>query len=527
MKRPRWLLLGILLGAFLLRMVQLDARAMWYDEAFAVLYAETSFAQMWYGTVTQVQGAASDVHPLFFYTMLHGWMNAVGASALAARFFSVLFGVATVAVVYRLTRELCRDDGEATLRISRRIDIMRDDVSRQTTADRRKFSSSERLPLLAAFIVAVAPFAVAYSQEARMYAQLGFFAALFLLAYVMLEKPRRRAWWIVLVLSGAAMLYSHNLAVFFGAALGVWIVIQVLIQRNWRGLISFAFAGAAILLGWLPWLTLVPSQLSKIEQAYWISTPTLLTVLQTVLTFTADFDNARFPLPLLPFALIAALLLFVLFCYEFLRGGWRDKRVCLLAHLAILPPALIFVASLWRPVYITRALMPSFLMAAILVAWLGLRLPPLLGKSLGVALALLAAASLVFYYTYADFPRPPFREALAYLQAQSLPGDVIVHDNKLSFFPMYYYARGDRLTQSFIADPPGAGSDTLARPTQEALGLYAVSPQNATQAQTRVWFIMFREAHESGAGNLDWMRAQYREIQESSFHDLELYLFEK
>jgi len=515
MKRPRWFLLGILLGAFLLRMVQLDARAMWYDEAFAVLYAETSFAQMWYGTVTPVQGAASDVHPLVFYTLLHGWMNLVGESALAVRFFSILFGVATVAVVYRLTREWWAADG-------RPFDCAQ---GRLPTDDRRLV----QIPLLAALLVAVAPFAVAYSQEARMYAQLGFFAALLILAYGMIEKTHGRGWWLVLVVSGAALLYSHNLGVFFGAALGIWILIQKWVQRDWRGLVSFTLAGAAILVLWLPWLTLVPSHLSKIEQAYWIGTPTLLTLLQTALTFTADFDNARFPTPLLPWALLAALLLLVLFCFEFLRGGWRDARVRLLTHLAVLPPGIIFIVSLWRPVYITRALMPSFLMMAILVAWLVLRLPPLLGKSLSVGLALLAAASFAFYYAYADFPRPPFRDALVYLAAHRTPGDVIVHDNKLSFFPMYYYARGAELTQSFIADPPGAGSDTLARPTQEALGLYARSPQEATRTNARVWFVMFREAREEStqAANLDWMRAQYREIQESSFHDLELYLFEK
>ncbi|MBI4675648.1 MAG: glycosyltransferase family 39 protein [Chloroflexi bacterium] len=499
MKSAPWQVLGILLGGFLLRVIQLDARPVWYDEAFAVLYAEKSFAQMWYGTVTQVQGAAADVHPLFFYGLLHGWMNAVGQSAFAVRFMSVAFGVGTVAVMYRLTREWFEQTRGASL------------------------------ALLAAAIVACAPFHLAYSQEARMYAQLGFFAALFVLAYVMIEKKRGRAWWLLFVLSGAAMLYSHNLAVFFGLTLGVVIVVRARQSRNLQSLGPFVIAGAAMLLLWLPWLLLLPSQMGKIQQAYWVAQPDVLTLLQTLLTFTADFDNARFPPLLLPFALGVAVLLFVLLMFELMRGGWRDARIGFFAVMAGAPPLLIFLVSLWRPVYLTRTLMPSFLMLAVLVAWLLTRLPRVLRRAVMVVLALVTIATYAFYYPYADFPRPPFREGVAFLDAHVLPGDAIVHDNKMTYFPMHYYAHGDGLPQAFIADPAGGGSDTLAYPTQEALDLFATNLENATGSHPRVWFVIFRQAREESAhtGNLEWMRAHYHLAQEMTFHDLELYLFEK
>jgi hypothetical protein len=68
--------------------------------------------------------------------------------------------------------------------------------------------------------------------------------------------------------------------------------------------------------------------------------------------------------------------------------------------------------------------------------------------------------------------------AAAALREQLQPGDVILHSNKLTFFPMYYYDR--TLAQAFIADPLGAGSDTLAYPTQQALQLYATDLEAAT-----------------------------------------------
>ncbi len=158
----------IVLLAFALRVFGANTRPVWYDEAFAVLYAEKSFVQMWYGTVALVRGAASDVHPLFFYSLLHLWIGAVGESALAVRFLPVAFGIATVPVLYQLARVLF----------------------------------DERVASVSALMLALAPFHIAYSQEARMYAQLGFFSALALLAFLRYQATRARQWWVFFVVSG-------------------------------------------------------------------------------------------------------------------------------------------------------------------------------------------------------------------------------------------------------------------------------------------------------------------------------------
>ena len=51
----------ISLLAFSLRVVHLQARSLWYDEAFAVLYASLTPEGMVYGTVTPVAGAGESV----------------------------------------------------------------------------------------------------------------------------------------------------------------------------------------------------------------------------------------------------------------------------------------------------------------------------------------------------------------------------------------------------------------------------------------------------------------------------------
>jgi len=80
LNRERVSLVAILLLALVLRLINLSSRNLWYDEAFAVLYAEKSFSAILYGTITQVEGAAADVHPLLYYFFLHLWMGLFGQS---------------------------------------------------------------------------------------------------------------------------------------------------------------------------------------------------------------------------------------------------------------------------------------------------------------------------------------------------------------------------------------------------------------------------------------------------------------
>ena len=90
---------------------------------------------------------------------------------------------------------------------------------------------------------------------------------------------------------------------------------------------------------------------------------------------------------------------------------------------------------------------------------------------------------------------------------------------------MHYYNRA--LPQAFIADPPGAGSDTLALPTQQALQLFASSLGAVTNGRVRVWFVIFSEAIEQGAGNLDELNKQYRCAETQRFNDLRIFLCQK
>ncbi len=509
LNREKVSLIAILLLALVLRLINLGSRNLWYDEAFAVLYAEKSPATMLYGTVTQVEGAAADVHPLFFYSILHAWMRAVGQSPVAVRALSALVGVATVTMAYVLARRLF----------------------------------DQRAGLATAAIVTIAPFHVYYSQEARMYALLGL--AAIATTYFFVRAWAGGSWihWVVFGFLGAMTLYAHNLGFTFVAGLDLWVLWAWLRSGalRWRNLRPVILSHLLIVGLFAPWLAVMPSQFSKIQQAYWVEQPGIVKLIQTILIFHFAYDNQALPRWLLPPALFFSLLILAVVAFELVRrrtvSGPRSSfsaPYSLLLSLTLTPILLTFLASQVRPVYIVRALLPSALTYyALIVGVLVVGFAPKPVKwGLLLPSIVIVAASLVQHYSYAQFPRPPFDKAVTYLRENHQSGDVIVHDNKLTFLPCYYYDR--ELPQAFMADPPGSGSDTLALPTQEALGLLASQTmEDATAGSQRVWFTIFQRAFAEyeGLGHAQpphkaWLEERYHLVETVTFHDLNIYLYE-
>ena len=527
--------------AFVLRVINLNSRPLWYDEAFAVLFAEKGFSAMLYGTLTQVQGAAADVHPIAYYSGLNLWMQLVGQSPFAVRMLSVFVGTITVAVAYAIAKELF----------------------------------SKRAALVAMLFTALSPFHVYYSQEARMYAPLALGCVLVILFFVKAEKRiaysvfRNNAdtdhaslvthhamrntlyairYWILLSISSAFAMYMQNLAAFFLLAFGL----STLPRPKTFFKVALAGAGAFVL--WLPWFVNITSQFAKLQQAYWVTRPNFATLLQTLLIYHAGEEfvataKAGVALPLFAGTIVLVMLAFRLAVetrpphltglaeFNALRSVNRPVRcsrnsrsALWLASLAFGTPLLLFLASLYQPVYIQRALLPASLMYLIAISWLlaESQMPNVIRFVLGGIVSVTFVAGLWAHYTFESFPRPSFQTAITFLKQNLAQGDVIVHSNKLTYFPMYYYDR--TLLQKFLADPIGSGSDTLALPTQEVLGLYAIpDPQTATSGAKRVWFVIFDRAVEEYKPNphphLEWMRTNYVSGQVKKIDDVTIYEF--
>ncbi len=118
----------ILLGAFAVRLYRLGVASLWYDETVSLFLARQD-------VVALTRHTAGDIHPPLYYYILHFWGRLAGWSEFSAAFISVFFGVLLIALAYRVAKEW--------------------------------FAGP--VPLLAAFLIAISPFNLWYSQEVRMY----------------------------------------------------------------------------------------------------------------------------------------------------------------------------------------------------------------------------------------------------------------------------------------------------------------------------------------------------------------------
>ena len=509
-KRRGLPLVLILVLAVGLRLIHLGGRALWYDEAFAVLFAEKGLSAMLYGTLTPVAGGAADIHPLLYYSTLNVWMHFFGESAFAVRLLSVIYGAATVLVVYALARALF----------------------------------DEKTGLTAAFITAVAPFHVQYSQETRMYALLGLLLMAatwcFLKAWRADDQTGKSSLWVRWrywlgfgVLAGLAM-YTQQLAAFYLVGLGL---VPFLARRRQQMMGVVAGTLTAVVI-YAPWLVNLPGQFQKVRSYYWLDKPSIATPLLTIRSFLVV--NLDFPSPASMIAFLASLFVVLLVVVQVVmwlrqpRNRSKRKPVLLVLWLAAAPPALMWLVSQIQPVYLERSLLPSALMGYVALAWLFTRsgMPRVIRTVVGGLGVVMVGIGLYYQYTIATFPNSPYDAAGDSIQAHWQAGDVVVHQNKLTALPMLYYQRD--LTQHFIGDQPGSSDDTLALPTQQALNIRADGcVQGAAAGSSRVWWVVyaFAEKAYASANRSElaeaeaWLKAHYTVTSTEQFHDLDVVLY--
>lgn len=488
---------AILLLAFVVRLLGVDSRPIWYDEAFSILFSEKGLGAMLYGTLAPTGAGSADIHPLGYYTLLWLWMKAFGDSLVAVRLLSILSGLCTVYLIYLIALERLSDTGVAHL---------------------------------SALFASLSPFLVHYAQEIRMYSFLAMWLLLATYAYLRGSKPGGWRWWLVFSISAALAQYTHNLAAFYLIALALLPVLQ----RNGKVLTRLITASLGALILYLPWGLHLPAQFSKIQSAYWVERPDVSRWFTLLLVY---ITNTPLPVILIPAALAGALIIVIIGLIQTVRHarqtGTRDGLWLL--YLSFGPALFLFLFSQWRPVYIERALLPSGAIFCIWLAWVITRtnLPALARNSL---LALLGIGSILGIYqhiTYQDFPYGPFRELGFSLREKWQPQDIIVHSNKMSMLPALLFDRN--LPQEFIGDEPGSRSDTLAPATQKVLNIEAETGiQTATGEAERIWYIVYQRAIDeyqaigySTHPDLEYLNSQFELESEETWDGLRLFLYRR
>ncbi|MEA2458358.1 MAG: mannosyltransferase [Thermoleophilaceae bacterium] len=205
-RNERLALAALIVLAAAVRLWQIGDQSFWLDEAFTVDLVKRPFGDMLSAT------AQTESTPPLYYALAWLWAKLFGHGEAGLRSMSALFGTLTVPVAWRAGRELF----------------------------------SPRVGLIAAALVAVNPFFVWYSQEARSYALLVLMAALSLL---FLERalrdrtPRAFALWALVAVLG---LLTHYFAAFLLVPEAIWLVWATRERAAWLATGALAAAGAAL-----------------------------------------------------------------------------------------------------------------------------------------------------------------------------------------------------------------------------------------------------------------------------------------
>lgn len=215
-RAPRWWpLVALLLFAALVRLPTLGLQNLWYDEAFtAVRVLHPSLI------ATLETTAHTENTPPLWYLLVWVWTRIFGTGAVSLRLISALAGIALVAVVYEIARELV----------------------------------GRRAAIVAGAIVAANPLFVWYSQEARAYELYTLTAALAMLCFIRAEREPSGRRMAAFALSGGLALLTHYFAVFLLAPMSLW-----LLRRRERWRVGLPAVGAIAVVG----LALIPLVLSQ------------------------------------------------------------------------------------------------------------------------------------------------------------------------------------------------------------------------------------------------------------------------
>ncbi|MEX1019862.1 MAG: glycosyltransferase family 39 protein [Litorilinea sp.] len=234
--QKQWLwLLPIVIVAAGVRFYALDASSLWSDEGNTWALVQRSFSEI-------ARDAAADIHPPGYYWLLKIWTLVGGTSAYTLRAFSALCGVLVVVGVYGVARQLPF-----------------------AAFSGRGQPVGEVSALLAAWIVALNPLQIYYSQEARMYmplalAGVGLFGSL--LAYTRREQVGRPRWQWGLAfwawgVAGLWLHYSFPILLLAAGLYYLWQWRDLYRQQGrtaWRALARFVGVSIAIGVAFLPWL---------------------------------------------------------------------------------------------------------------------------------------------------------------------------------------------------------------------------------------------------------------------------------
>jgi len=405
------LILILAVGSFL-RIYDLGAESIWLDEACSI-----------HESAMSVQGIAEHAnHPPLYFFILRFWIHLFGTSEVVLRSLSAIFGIISIPLIYLVGSNLF----------------------------------NRKVGLIAGLLSAISSYHIYYSQEARAYSLLLLLSLLSYLFFIKILRGDRKWYYPAYFLATLLLGYTHIYGPFIIAS---QILFFLLFWKKYRAQrVKFAVTAAVTIVALLPLVPLLGGRVAYIaQQGFWISTPNLGTIWDTLATFAGSGGGRTFILVL--FLLMAIIGFFSLKTAKS-QWNWKEPRHSLSSlvrsiSLESIEPRLLLIIWLFfpivipcilsqfmTPIYLTRYMIGASPALYLLVAggvgnlnreWL---FYPVL-----ILIIILSSFGLQSYYK--NDVKEQWREAANFVELNSLRNDAILFCVNYCQVPFNYYYQGE------------------------------------------------------------------------------------
>lgn len=433
----------IIVAGMVLRLTALNRQSLWFDEIDVVIRAQHPLSQVLHTFI-----AVGENGPLY-NILLALWIRVAGISEIAVRFPSAVAGVLAIPLIYLLGRRL----------------------------------AGARVGLVAAGLLAISPYHVWYSQEAKMYAMVVLLALASSYAFVEALERNRRLWWAAYVMVTTLLFYTHVATVLIFVAQSLYAVVT---RRAWGGRERNWLIAVGVLT--LPYVPIALWAL-KVIGGQVVTWQPDVGIWDALRIFSIKFAINRYDMAIqeraaILFAVLAGLGAMVL-VFRRQRGYWW----LLLVSLSTVPVVGLWLVSLRQSVFSDRygiVALPAYLiLVAVAVTWMTRH--RLFWPAGVVAVFLLlsfAWGPLRDVNRIDTAQKEDWRSAYAWVADNAQPGDVILVEPGYMITTYQYFAQ---------REPRLARNEALAVPSFRAewfdrTAMVQMLREQAGDA-TRLWLV--------------------------------------
>jgi mannosyltransferase len=373
-----WIMGGLVVVAAVIRIIVINNQSFWWDEALTAYEVRLPFGAM-INTVLHVETT-----PPLYFVLVWIWAHLFGASEVALRSVSTLAGIVLVPIAYLCAREL---------------------VSRWAG-------------VVAAAFVALNPFMIWYSQEARAYMLLAALTGASFLWFIRARRdpsPRSLAWWAIW--SSLAVM-THFFAGFAVAPEALWLLWIVRTRLVAAAVVVVAFVQGAM----LP-IALVDTS----HGTWWIARiPRIHRIASTILEWGVSIVYRR---ATITEALVGGAIFLLVVTLLLVLGGDKQTRAgakvgaAIAACVMLVPLALGFLG---QDYFFSRNLIPAFVpLTTVVAAACVVPRARVLGGAFAIALLSMFSVAAVTVQTEPTLERPNWRAVAHAIGPTAVPRAIL------------------------------------------------------------------------------------------------------